>query len=157
MLDSLKEDAGTVVLIAPQGQGKSMAARQLIREAPFGAGWFLNASEPQTLIGSLADADQAEHNADAAGLESADRKGFHDRARAHLNEVDGRWIVVLDNADGDPTKLTPLLPIPGDRQLLLVTTTNREWAHVPGARVRRLPRSMTKALQASCRARRWWG
>jgi hypothetical protein len=139
VLDSLKQDVGTVVLLAPQGQGKSMVARQLVREAPFGAGWFLNASEPQTLIGSLADADQAERNTDAARLESPDRKGFHDRARAYLNEVDGRWIVVLDNANGDPGKLASLLPKPRGRQLLLVTTTNREWEHVPGARVRRLP------------------
>ncbi|HEY7951701.1 MAG TPA: hypothetical protein VID70_01860 [Solirubrobacteraceae bacterium] len=137
-LQSLREATGTVVLLAPQGQGKSTVARRLVGEAPFGAGWFLNASEPQALIGSLADADRAEHNADAAGLGSPDRRGFYERARAHLNEVEGRWIVVLDNADGDPGKLTPLLPSPGDGQLLLVTSTNREWEHVPGVRVRRL-------------------
>ena len=155
MLDFLKEDTGTVVLLAQQGQDKSTLARQLIREAPL-------LPRPQRIRAAdtdwePADADQAEHNTDATGLESPDRKGFFGRATAHLNEVDGRWIVVLDNANGDPGKLAPPLPKPYGRQLLLVTTTNREWEHVPGARVRRCPRSMTKALPTSCTARRWWG
>lgn len=139
VLDGLRADEGVVVLIGPQGQGKSTLARQLVRDAPFGAGWFLNASEPQTLVTSLADADLAEQNERAAGLAGPDRKGFSDSALAHLAEAKGRWIVVLDNADGDPGKITPLLPHPGDGQLVVITTTNREWESVAGVRVRHLP------------------
>lgn len=139
VLDALQEDSGVVVLVAPQGQGKSTIARQLALDAPFGAGWFLNASEPQSLIRSLADADLGERNSTATGMLDAERKGFVEGARERLEQVPGRWVVVLDNADGDPGKITPLLPRPGDGQLVVITTTNSDWEQVPNLSVRQLP------------------
>lgn len=139
VLDALRGDSGVTVLLGPQGRGKSTIARQIVRDAPFGAGWFLNASEPQTLISSFADADRSEHNQRATELPGADRRGYFEGARSRLDAAEGRWIVVLDNADGDPGKIAPLIPRPGEGQLVLITTTNPEWENVAGVRVRKLP------------------
>jgi hypothetical protein len=139
VFDQLVHESGVVVLLGPQGQGKSTVARKLQLEAPFGQGWFLNASEPQTLISSLADADRAELNRTATGMAAVDRRGFYEGALQRLAAVPGRSIVVFDNADGDPGKITPLLPVPAPRQLVLITSTNSDWAQVPGIRTMQLP------------------
>jgi len=76
----LRDETGIVVLLGPSGQGKSTIARQLALDAPFGAGWFLNGSEPKTLVNSLADADLAERNSRGTGLAEPDRRGFFDAA-----------------------------------------------------------------------------
>lgn len=139
ILEQLEKQSGTVVLVATAGQGKSTLARQVVLDAPFGAGWFLNASERRTLIGSLAAADLAERNELAPRRASADRVGYSDDALMRLAEAEGQWVVVYDNADGDPGNILPLMPRPQPGQLVLVTTTNPEWERVPGIRALRLP------------------
>jgi hypothetical protein len=139
LVAELRDLTGTVVLIGPAGQGKSTIARQIALEAPFGAGWFLNASEPEALINSLADAELAELNDPSARLESLDRGAYAHGARQRLTGSDDSWVVVLDNADGDPTKLVPALPSPSAKQLVLITTTNPDWERLPGLRIRHLP------------------
>jgi hypothetical protein len=139
VLEQLEKQSGTVVLVAPAGQGKSTLARQVVLDAPFGAGWFLNASERRTLIGSLAAADLAERNELAPRRASADRVGYSDDALMRLAEAEGHWVLVYDNADGDPGDILPLMPHPQPGQLVLVTTTNAEWERVPGIRALRLP------------------
>jgi hypothetical protein len=138
LIEALERDDGVVVLIGPAGQGKSSIARKLAIEAPFEAGWFLNAADPQALMTGLADADLAGENETAVAFDNRDREGFYLRGLERLRDAQGRWVVVLDNADGDPGRLTNLVPKPGDGQLVIVTTTNREWERVPGVLVRRL-------------------
>lgn len=139
VVDDLQGRSGTVVLLGPAGQGKSTIARRIALDTEFGAGWFLNASEPQSLVNSLAAAELAERNKRGESIPDPDRKGYSSSALARLHESSERWVVVLDNADGDPARLAPTLPRPNDRQLLLITTTEQAWAEVPGATVVALP------------------
>ncbi len=134
LIAELKRGRSSPVLYGPRGQGKSMIARHLAEEQPAGAAWFLDASEPQALIHSLASAWADEMGETDERLETPDREGNAQAALSRLREADGGWLVVIDNADGDPTKLRKLLPVPEpekDRRVV-VTTTNPEWEAVPG-------------------------
>lgn len=138
VLEEIRTTTGTLVLRGPSGRGKSWIARRLAEEAPFGAGWFLDASQRQTLFNSLAEADRAERDADTGGLARQDRQGYAYSALARLADMEDPWIVVLDNADDDPAKLRDLMPRPRGRQLLLVTSTSTRWRDVPEVAVREL-------------------
>lgn len=141
VIADLRSDVGRVVLLAPSGRGKSTIARLLAHEALFGAGWFLTASDEQTLINSLAEAELAELGETGAELGATDREGYAQSALQRLHLAEGAWVVVLDNADDDPGKLLRWIPRPDEDegQLLLVTTTNPQWRDVPGYVVRELP------------------
>lgn len=137
----LAGESGVVVLLGRQGQGKSRLARELARGRPTGGGWFLDAAGPQALISSLAAVDLAQHGESVAGRARADREGYAYSALALLADSHAPWIVVFDNADGDPGLLEHLLPEPGLGQLVLITSTNEEWRRVPRAQlVVELPR-----------------
>ena len=139
--EQLAAESGVVVLLGRQGQGKSRLARELARGRPSGGGWFLDAAGPQALISSLAEVDLAERGESVAGRARADREGYAYNALALLAESDAPWIVVLDNADGDPGLIEHLLPEPRDGQLVLITSTEGGWRRVPRARlVLELPR-----------------
>lgn len=131
---ALADRSGTVAVHGGAGTGKSTVAREIAFGAQFGAAWFLNASDPQALINSLCQAALANDGDGRGRVEDLlDREGFAENARQRLLEADDDWVVVIDNADGDPTKLTRWLPRPnpdrseGVRQLVLVTTTNPAW------------------------------
>jgi hypothetical protein len=130
---------GVVALIGLAGQGKSRIARELARNVPLGGGWFLDASEPQTLINSLAAADLAGRAEPAGSRARPDREGYAQNARGLLAETSSPWVVVLDNADQDPGRIERLLPVPGDEQLVLITTTNPAWGKVSGVTPVHLP------------------
>jgi hypothetical protein len=138
IVDRLGEENGILVLLGPSGTGKSMIAQHLSRTAPLGAGWFLDASEPQVLIKSLAEAELRERDERPSTLERLDREGYAENSRERLREMADRWVVVLDNADGDPGKLRRWMPQPAAKQLLLVTTTNEAWTELPSLTIRRL-------------------
>jgi hypothetical protein len=140
ILEQLRGATGTVVLWGARGQGKSRLARHLAEHEPHGAAWFLDASEPQALIKSYADADRAARDATTLSRARLDREGYADNARALLGEVTDPWVVVLDNADGDPGKLRHLMPRPNERQLVLVTSTREEWEAYGDVTFIRLPR-----------------
>ena len=56
---------------------------------------------------------------------------FSDLAVRRLEVSDAPWVLVLDNANGKPGDITPILPRDiGPDQTIIVTTTNREWLEV---------------------------
>jgi hypothetical protein len=151
-IEQLRNASGTVVLRADSGWGKSRIARELARDAPLGAGWFLDASEARVLMKSFADADRNERQEpleQAAGRARLDREGFADSALAQLGRVTDRWVVVLDNADGDPGEVERLMPRPGRDQLVLITSTNPDWGAVPGVRSVELPPIAARDIEAA--------
>ncbi len=133
--EQLAAESGVVVLLGRQGQGKSRLARELARGRPSGGGWFLDAAGPQALISGLAAVDLAERGEGVAGRARADREGYAYNALALLAESQAPWIVVLDNADGDPGLIEHLLPEPREGQLVLITSTEDGWRRVPRARL----------------------
>ena len=139
LMRELADASGTIALLGPPGQGKSAIARQIALEEESGAAWFLTASDPQALDRDLAEALLRERGMAAADTSGPSRSEFARLAPLRLHDAVGRWIVVLDNADDDPGRILPRLPRPGPDQLVLITTTNREWEQVPGVEVRRLP------------------
>jgi len=120
---------GRIVIYGPQGFGKSTLAYVRARAADGGYGWFLNASDRSTLQSQLA---QAENDQRARGystpLERPDQVPFSELAVRRLEVSDAPWVLVLDNANGKPGDITPILPRDiGPNQTIIVTTTNPGW------------------------------
>lgn len=132
LIEALDELSGTAVIIAPQGQGKSTVARELAHRAPLGAAWFLDASEQQRLVESLADAELTQRNVTALTLPKLSRAEWAEGALGRLRDARDPWLVVLDNADRHPSALGRYVPEPRDDQLVLITTTEELWAEAPG-------------------------
>ena len=54
--------------------------------------------------------------------------------RRRLAAATRPWVIVVDNADGEPGKIADLVPRPGPGQLVIITSANREWeAYATGA------------------------
>ncbi len=106
-----------------------MLARHLAATEPFGAGWFLDASDREALIASLAEADLAAIGRTSQGRDLPDREAWAQAALQRLAASTHRWVVVLDNADGEPGPLLQYVPRPQERcgQLVLITTTRTDW------------------------------
>jgi hypothetical protein len=134
LIARLGSSTGAAVIYGRPGQGKSMIARRLVEEQANGAAWFLDASQPQALIKSLASAWFNESNEIEEDLDLLDREGRAYEALGRLREAEGGWLVVLDNADGDPGKLRKWLPPanPDVGRRVLVTTTNEAWKDMSG-------------------------
>jgi hypothetical protein len=120
---------GRIVIYGPSGFGKSTLAYERARSADGGYGWFLNAADRPALQAQLA---QAENDQRARGysqpLERLDQVPFSDLAVRRLEVSDAPWVLVLDNANGRPGDITPLLPRDiGPNQTVIVTTTNPDW------------------------------
>lgn len=138
IVSELRQASGrnTVVLYGDSGTGKSTIAREIAYGAQFSAAWFLTASEPEALINDLDQAERAELDNPARALAHLDRSAFASGGLVRLSGTRDSWVVVVDNADGDPGKLLPWLPrpntardLPDDvRQLVLITTTNPAWS-----------------------------
>jgi hypothetical protein len=134
VIAKLRAADGMHVLIGERGRGKSTIARHLAESAKDGAAWFLDASDRKALSNGLAAAMFAEQRrSEQEKLDDvSERKSLWETANAHLRDKDTPWLVVLDNADGDPATLRGLVPDPKPGQMILVTTTNPKWAMAPG-------------------------
>lgn len=140
VIAGLRRRQGMHVLIGERGRGKSTIARHLAETARDGAAWFLDASDREALANSLALAMFAEEpRAREEILDAPERKAQWETAFAYLRDKKSPWLIVLDNADGDPATLRGLVPEPGPGQQLLVTTTNRNWRVMPGYTFHPLP------------------
>ncbi|HEY1346929.1 MAG TPA: hypothetical protein VGF54_18235 [Streptosporangiaceae bacterium] len=127
--ERLAQARGRIVIYGPQGFGKSTLAYIRARSADGGYGWFLNATDRSTLQSQLA---QAENDQQARGykqpLERPDQVPFSELAVRRLEVSDAPWVLVLDNANGKPGDITPILPRDiGPNQTIIVTTTNADW------------------------------
>ena len=119
-----------VVILGESGVGKSELARDTAAGVDNGVGWFLIATNENTLITSLAEAELAERG-ERQGV-SDDRDLRQELARAALSRLgraDTPWAVVVDNADCPPSTLRRWLPKANSdfSQVLIVTTTKDEW------------------------------
>ena len=139
LVEDLAQRSGYVVLAGDPGAGKSLAASLVATRAAGGAGWFLNAEDSGTLKVELAEAAMSQLGLDPMGLEGKDINAYATRAFEILESVDARWVVVLDNANLRPGDYGRL-PVPGQNQLVLVTTTNTDgWSrwvglqHIPSS------------------------
>ncbi len=148
VLDWLRRSGrGLRVLHGGQGTGKS----RLAREALGGTGWFLNASNAQNLIRSLAAGEARERGTELTGLESPDVRTFAEQALERLRTADSSWQIVLDNANGGPDALRTWMPRPDPEkdQSVIVTTTNPAWAALVGTDNARLLEPIEQERDAS--------
>jgi hypothetical protein len=133
--ERLSGRAGLLVLLGPSGVGKSTVALRVAAERDAGATWVLDASSPETLRASYAAIVCRELGYPFDDMDRLDRDGFAESALGRVRAARGAWCLVLDNADGDPAAILPLLPVPGERepeadQVIVVTTANPAWTTV---------------------------
>ena len=126
VLERLTTSTGVMAIVAESGVGKSEVGRRLVADAPNHSGWFLTASDPAALVDSLAAVELAHQSEDVDLLERPDREALAQAALGRLRDTHYPWVVVLDNADGNPADLRKFLPrpLPARGQLVVVTTTN---------------------------------
>ncbi|MFJ9631397.1 hypothetical protein ACIRU8_27150 [Streptomyces sp. NPDC101175] len=141
LLADLTGATGTIVLHGDQGTGKSMLALEIAAKAQFGCGWFLNANDSSVLATSLGDHEMAESGIGLEYANRASRTEYANLGLARLRQARGSWVTVLDNVDVSPEDLKGCPEPSADKgQLLLITTTNAEWAQPrTGVRVFTLP------------------
>jgi hypothetical protein len=127
-LGRLDDASGTVVVLGEMGVGKSTLALIRAHAAAASRGWFLDASDRDSLRTSLA---AAEAQCTGGRLDNGQKENIDSlvaSARHRLAAADRPWVVVIDNADAAPEDVTDLLPRPRRGQLVIITSTNQEWA-----------------------------
>jgi hypothetical protein len=123
----LSEASGTVVIVGDTGAGKSTLALRRAHQAADGRGWFLDGSDRAALRASFAAAEAQclGRRLDNVQKENLDSLGAF--ARHRLAATARPWVIVVDNADEGPGKIADLVPRPGPGQLVIITSTNRDW------------------------------
>lgn len=133
-IQQLNDATGTVVVLGDIGVGKSTLALLRAHQAASGRGWFLDGSDRAALRTSFA---AAEAQCLGKGLDNVQKENLDTLgafARRRLAAATRPWVIVVDNADGEPGKIADLVPRPGPGQLVIITSANREWeAYATGA------------------------
>jgi hypothetical protein len=127
-LGRLEDASGTVVVLGDTGVGKSTLALIRAHAAAASRGWFLDASDRDSLRTSLAAAEAQCTGRRLDNVQTENIDSLIAFARRRLAAADRPWVVVIDNADGEPKIVADLLPRPRRGQLVIVTSTNLEWA-----------------------------
>lgn len=127
-LRELIEAQGAALVTGPSGVGKSLLALKAAEAADGGFGWFLSASSVNELVLNLA-MTEALHVGDLFDPQSGDPNQLKAQAQMTLRRLANSrmpWVVVIDNADTDPTEIVRWLPQPDPKhgQKLIVTTTD---------------------------------
>jgi hypothetical protein len=130
--DQLKSAEGLIVLHGPSGSGKSTLALERAIQVFGGKGWFLDGSDERALRSSLADAEARSQGNRPMNLQADYLKSMTIAAHRRLRATTRPWVVVIDNAEGEPSKLIPLIPDTKAGQLVIVTTTRDGWESVVG-------------------------
>ena len=127
--DTIMHSAGHVVIHGQQGFGKSMLGYERALAADSGYGWLLNAADPAALQSEFARVEIEQQARGGLGqLDRLDRLSFSEAARRRLEVSNAPWVLVIDNANGDPGTILPLLPrAPKNNQTIIITTTNDAW------------------------------
>jgi energy-coupling factor transporter ATP-binding protein EcfA2 len=118
-----------VVVIGPQGVGKSTLARTVASVHDSGYGWFLNASSRVAFDTALAEHELIENGEQVRELEAVEREGKARDALTRLRTTEDHWVIVIDNANAGAEKFDMAryaldrLPAPRDGQLIIATST----------------------------------
>jgi hypothetical protein len=127
-MSQLAQATGTVVVLGDPGVGKSTLALIRAHAAASGRGWFLDASDRDSLRASFASAEAQCTGRRLDNVQKDNLVSLIASARHRLAVAERPWVVVADNADGDPKPIADLLPHPGPEQLVVITSTNPQWA-----------------------------
>ena len=135
-LRELMDAQGAALVTGPSGLGKSLLALKAAEAADGGFGWFLSASSVNELVLNLA-MTEALHVGDLFDPQSGDPNQLKAQAQMTLRRLANSrmpWVVVIDNADTDPTEIVRWLPQPDPElgQKLIVTTTDVDRASGDG-------------------------
>jgi hypothetical protein len=141
--------AGSTVIVGPKGTGKSTLALVHAQEAGGGRGWFLDGSDRATLLRSLASAEAQCRGTNLENDQTDHLRTLAVRARDRLARTTRPWVVVVDNADGEPGDIMDLLPVPGPGQSVIVTSVDPAWGDFGGWRAIQLARLERDDLRAA--------
>jgi hypothetical protein len=129
----LSEATGTVVIIGDTGVGKSTLALTRAHAAASSRGWFLDGSDREALRASFAAAEAQCTGSRLDNVQKENTDSLAAFARRRLAATTRPWVVVVDNADEKIKDVADLLPRPGPRQLVIVTSVNRDWEEYASA------------------------
>lgn len=118
-----------IVVHAQSGQGKSTVARGVMGSRAADRGWFLDATDVNSLRSDLARAELLERGEMIESLAGDELDGLAKSALLRLSRTTEPWKVLLDNAGPQASDLLKHVPTPRHAgQLMLVTTTfATEW------------------------------
>jgi hypothetical protein len=129
---SLASAEGVIVLHGPSGTGKSTLALEHAITLVGGTGWFLDGSDERALRYSLANAEARSRGNRPMNLQTSYLESMTVAALQRLSATQRPWVVVIDNAEGEPSRLYPLVPATREGQLVIITTTQPGWESIVG-------------------------
>ncbi|WP_236793806.1 hypothetical protein [Amycolatopsis sp. GM8] len=130
LLDSVRATDGKIAIVGESGTGKSTIAYLTAADWDNGYGWFVNAADRSTLQAELSYVELMQRSRSLATSQIEDDQIALSRAALRrLGQSRMPWVVVVDNADNEPSSIIDLLPIPAwPGQVVIVTSTHPAWS-----------------------------